>query len=240
MFGFTKVVKLVGLFRRNPSDIMFLPVSILFGYFHGLIKLWALFTLKEVINAPFPPAQDLRILTASYRRRGGAAKMATSTILSVSRRSCLAARAWRRRSGRICQRRCGTITGSRKPGACPSCRRSTNSRGAASRQISYIRKPPNLQYTEAASQSEAVSPTRLDENHDSWLNDMDFIWVFFSQYQGAGPRLNRTRPVDRSGKLGYPHGRAHFHWHHMIKQGDGTEPGKTKVVFDPLFLHPRL
>ncbi len=48
MFCFTKVVKLVGLFRRNPSDIMFLPVSILFGYFHGLIKLWALFTLKEV------------------------------------------------------------------------------------------------------------------------------------------------------------------------------------------------
>ncbi|KAL2017388.1 hypothetical protein VTK56DRAFT_2231 [Thermocarpiscus australiensis] len=47
MFGFTKVVKLVGLFRKNPSDIMFLPVSILFGYFHGLIKLYALFTLKE-------------------------------------------------------------------------------------------------------------------------------------------------------------------------------------------------
>jgi hypothetical protein len=48
MFGFTKVVKLVGLFRKNPSDIVFLPVSIVFGYFHGLIKLWALFTLKQV------------------------------------------------------------------------------------------------------------------------------------------------------------------------------------------------
>ncbi|KAK3335324.1 polysaccharide synthase-like protein [Cercophora scortea] len=47
MFGFTKVVKLVGLFRKNPSDIVFLPVSIIFGYFHGLIKLYALFTLKE-------------------------------------------------------------------------------------------------------------------------------------------------------------------------------------------------
>ncbi|KAK4144782.1 glycosyltransferase [Dichotomopilus funicola] len=47
MFGFTKVVKLVGLFRKNPSDIVFLPVSVLFGYFHGLIKLWALFTLKQ-------------------------------------------------------------------------------------------------------------------------------------------------------------------------------------------------
>lgn len=46
MFGFTKVIKLVGLFRKNPSDIMFLPVSIVFGYFHGLIKIYALFTLK--------------------------------------------------------------------------------------------------------------------------------------------------------------------------------------------------
>ena len=48
MFGFTKVVKLIGLLVRNPSDIMFLPVSVLFGYFHGLIKLYALFTLKMV------------------------------------------------------------------------------------------------------------------------------------------------------------------------------------------------
>ncbi|KAL2281065.1 hypothetical protein FJTKL_12085 [Diaporthe vaccinii] len=46
VFGFTKVVKLVGLFRRNPSDIAFLPVSILYGYFHGLIKLYALGTLN--------------------------------------------------------------------------------------------------------------------------------------------------------------------------------------------------
>lgn len=48
MFGFTKVIKLVGLFRRNPQDLMFLPVSILFGYFHGFIKLYALFTLNIV------------------------------------------------------------------------------------------------------------------------------------------------------------------------------------------------
>ncbi|ORY57741.1 polysaccharide synthase [Pseudomassariella vexata] len=46
MFGFTKTIKLVGLFRRNPADIMFLPVSILFGYFHGFIKLYALMTLN--------------------------------------------------------------------------------------------------------------------------------------------------------------------------------------------------
>ena len=48
MFAFTKVIKLVGLFRRNPSDIVFLPVSIIFGYFHGLIKLYALLTLNMV------------------------------------------------------------------------------------------------------------------------------------------------------------------------------------------------
>ncbi|KAK0745788.1 nucleotide-diphospho-sugar transferase [Schizothecium vesticola] len=47
MFCFTKVVKLMGLFRKNPRDIVYLPVSILFGYFHGLIKLHALFTLKQ-------------------------------------------------------------------------------------------------------------------------------------------------------------------------------------------------
>ncbi|KAI0020078.1 polysaccharide synthase [Xylariomycetidae sp. FL0641] len=46
MFAFTKVVKLIGLFRRQPSDILYLPVSIVFGYFHGLIKLYALVTLN--------------------------------------------------------------------------------------------------------------------------------------------------------------------------------------------------
>ncbi|KAJ2903098.1 glycosyltransferase family 2 [Zalerion maritima] len=46
MFAFTKVVKLVGLFRKNPHDIMYLPISIVFGYIHGFIKLYALFTLN--------------------------------------------------------------------------------------------------------------------------------------------------------------------------------------------------
>lgn len=48
MFGFTKVVKLMGLFRRNPGDVVFLPLSIVFGYFHGLVKLYALYTLNMV------------------------------------------------------------------------------------------------------------------------------------------------------------------------------------------------
>jgi hypothetical protein len=48
MFGFTKFVKLMGLLLRNPSDVLFVPVSIVFGYFHGLIKLYALITLNMV------------------------------------------------------------------------------------------------------------------------------------------------------------------------------------------------
>lgn len=56
MFGFTKVIKLVGLFRKNPSDIIFLPVSIIFGYFHGLIKIHALCTLKMVRLPSIPRA----------------------------------------------------------------------------------------------------------------------------------------------------------------------------------------
>ena len=44
----TKVVKLIGLFIREPKDIGFLPISILFGYFHGWIKLYALLTLRMV------------------------------------------------------------------------------------------------------------------------------------------------------------------------------------------------
>ncbi|KAH7389177.1 nucleotide-diphospho-sugar transferase [Cadophora sp. MPI-SDFR-AT-0126] len=41
MFAFIKVIKLVGLFRREPFDIIFLPLSVMFGYFHGFIKIYA-------------------------------------------------------------------------------------------------------------------------------------------------------------------------------------------------------
>ncbi|KAI9705848.1 MAG: hypothetical protein M1836_005254 [Candelina mexicana] len=42
----TKFLKLLGHFIRYPSDILLLPVSILFGYAHGVIKVYALFTLN--------------------------------------------------------------------------------------------------------------------------------------------------------------------------------------------------
>jgi hypothetical protein len=44
----SKFVKLLGYFTRYPQDIVLLPVSILFGYFHGLIKVYAFFTLNMV------------------------------------------------------------------------------------------------------------------------------------------------------------------------------------------------
>jgi hypothetical protein len=45
---FAKIIKLVGLFRRNLWDIFFLPVSIAFGFYHGFIKIKALFTWNVV------------------------------------------------------------------------------------------------------------------------------------------------------------------------------------------------
>ncbi|KAI1827455.1 glycosyltransferase family 2 protein [Xylaria intraflava] len=70
MFAYTKVVKLVGLFRRRPSDILFLPVTILFGYFHGLIKLYALFTLNMTSwgSRPDGDANDAHRMAPRPRR----------------------------------------------------------------------------------------------------------------------------------------------------------------------------
>ncbi|KAI1932543.1 hypothetical protein LOZ66_006838 [Ophidiomyces ophidiicola] len=41
----TKCVKFLGYFQRNPIDTFLLPLSVLFGYAHGAIKLYALCTL---------------------------------------------------------------------------------------------------------------------------------------------------------------------------------------------------
>ncbi|OCK72867.1 glycosyltransferase family 2 protein [Lepidopterella palustris CBS 459.81] len=46
-FIFSKTVKLIPHFTRYPSDIKFLPVSILFGYFHNYIKFQGLRSLNE-------------------------------------------------------------------------------------------------------------------------------------------------------------------------------------------------
>lgn len=47
-YGFSKTVKLWGHFSRYPADVVYMPLYIAFGYFHGLIKLWGALTLSEV------------------------------------------------------------------------------------------------------------------------------------------------------------------------------------------------
>lgn len=78
--AWTKLIKLVGLFVREPLDIAFLPVSILFGYFHGLIKLYALFTLRMV---RFPTTLCHHKLTFWSRLLGVVAQMAIPMTTSV-------------------------------------------------------------------------------------------------------------------------------------------------------------
>ena len=42
---FTKSVKLLPHFVHHPSDLKFLPISIIFSYLHGIINIHAIFTL---------------------------------------------------------------------------------------------------------------------------------------------------------------------------------------------------
>jgi hypothetical protein len=44
----SKFIKLLGHYIRYPVDLLLLPVSILFGYFHGGIKMYAVMTLNVV------------------------------------------------------------------------------------------------------------------------------------------------------------------------------------------------
>ena len=63
---FSKFVKLVTHFVRYPVDILLWPVSVLFGWAHGIIKLHALLTLNEVSESIFMVLASLTI----YRRHG--------------------------------------------------------------------------------------------------------------------------------------------------------------------------
>lgn len=44
----SKLMKLIPYFVRHPKDLVFLPVYYVFGYFHSLIKFYALFTFWDV------------------------------------------------------------------------------------------------------------------------------------------------------------------------------------------------
>jgi hypothetical protein len=62
---FSKFIKLVTHFVRYPVDILLWPVSILFGWFHGIIKFYAMVTLNEV-RASSPPSQPSPDWTVAY------------------------------------------------------------------------------------------------------------------------------------------------------------------------------
>ena len=55
----SKFTKLFGHYIRYPADFLLLPVSITFGYLHGLIKAYALLTLN-VVSPAFPTPSHTR------------------------------------------------------------------------------------------------------------------------------------------------------------------------------------
>lgn len=52
-FVFAKTIKLIPHLLRNPGDVRFIPVSVLFGYFHNLIKFYGCLTVTEVRYLPY-------------------------------------------------------------------------------------------------------------------------------------------------------------------------------------------
>lgn len=46
---FTKVVKLIPHFMAYPSDMVYIPLSILFSYAHGFINIYALCTMLTTV-----------------------------------------------------------------------------------------------------------------------------------------------------------------------------------------------
>jgi hypothetical protein len=67
---FSKFIKLVTHFVRYPVDILLWPVSILFGWFHGIIKFYAMVTLNEVRASSPPPLPTVSRLHRGLRATG--------------------------------------------------------------------------------------------------------------------------------------------------------------------------
>lgn len=66
---FTKIVKLLPHFSRQPQDFKFLLVSLIFSYLHGLINIYALLTLhvttwgsKDLEELKAPRAEDEEVV----------------------------------------------------------------------------------------------------------------------------------------------------------------------------------
>ena len=67
---FSKTVKLWPHFYRHPDQMKFIPVLVLFGYLHGLLKLYCLLTLHQVSESARTRAA---VLTQLLLRPHGAA-----------------------------------------------------------------------------------------------------------------------------------------------------------------------
>lgn len=59
---FSKFIKLITHFVRYPVDVFLWPVSIVFGWLHGIIKFYACVTLNEVCACLF--LSELRFVAA--------------------------------------------------------------------------------------------------------------------------------------------------------------------------------
>lgn len=78
MWMFTsKWIKLLGHYIRYPVDVFLLPVSILFGYFHGAIKMYAVMTLNVVSSILFTSLlfHMFSSLASQWRKSGRGAKV---------------------------------------------------------------------------------------------------------------------------------------------------------------------
>lgn len=77
---FSKTIKLVPHLIRNPGDVLYVPVSIGFGYYHNWIKLKGMLSLQEVCN---PRTRYFRLgLTLSSRPPGAPERAPMSTTRS--------------------------------------------------------------------------------------------------------------------------------------------------------------
>ena len=72
---FTKTVKLWPYFYEYPEDMKYIPVQIIFGYLHGLIKLYTLLTLhkttwgggRKSLVAKYSKATSAALLSTGYK-----------------------------------------------------------------------------------------------------------------------------------------------------------------------------
>jgi hypothetical protein len=66
---FAKIFKTIDHYRRNCGDLLLLPVAIAFGYFHGLIKLYALCSLSNVRPSALLQANNMLIVQVTWGSR---------------------------------------------------------------------------------------------------------------------------------------------------------------------------